>query len=340
MKSDLIPSGLTTGIGSLPHHNIDAALALSFRFQIPFLPQIPIRNPWEYSIPQGLEGLPGLRIESDGSPSLDFSVWEGRSKAFEDRLSFAFEGSAGKASFEGFEPSAATSSSWQPFLWELSERATQVAKVQVVGPLTAQWSLRTTEGKRLDNDLGVSHQVFRLILARAIGMCRRLLSIGVKPLLFLDEPALFVLSNQSPAHQVALKELALVVRALQKEGAAVGLHCCSNTQWASILGLGLDFLSIDSALSLKSVLAEKEAVSAFVSRGGRFALGVIPTSTPGGIEGLDVPSLKEALLSEAKSEMSMLRTALWTPACGLALHTPKDADLVFALLAEFSESLF
>jgi hypothetical protein len=336
--SDFIPSGLTTGIGSLPHHNIDAALAFSFRFKIPFLPQIPIRNPWEYSIPQGLEGLPGLRIEPDGSPYLDYGVWLGRSKAFEERLGLAFGASLGKASFEGFEPSSATSSSWQPFLWELSERATQVAKVQIVGPLTAQWSLRTTEGKRLDNDLEVSHQVFRLILARAIGMCRRLLSIGVKPLLFLDEPALFVLSNQSPSHQVALRELALVVSALQKEGASVGLHCCSNTEWASVMELGLDFLSIDSTLSLASVLAEEAAVAAFLDRGGRFAMGVVPTSVPNGIESLDLNALRE-VLALGTHDSRVFGKALWTPACGLALHTPKDADTVFALLAEFSESV-
>ncbi len=54
----------TTGIGSLPHHNIDAALAFSFQATIPFLPQIPIRNPWEYMIAQALEGVPGLEVET------------------------------------------------------------------------------------------------------------------------------------------------------------------------------------------------------------------------------------------------------------------------------------
>jgi hypothetical protein len=52
----------TTGIGSLPHHNIDAALSFSFKTGIPFLPQIPIRNPWEYMIAQALENLPGLQV--------------------------------------------------------------------------------------------------------------------------------------------------------------------------------------------------------------------------------------------------------------------------------------
>ena len=33
----------------------DAALAFSFSMDVPFLPQIPIRNPWEYMIAQALE---------------------------------------------------------------------------------------------------------------------------------------------------------------------------------------------------------------------------------------------------------------------------------------------
>src|SRR5690242_12697554 len=73
----------TTGIGSLPHHNVDAALEHSFRMGVPFLPQIPIRNPWEFMIAQALEGLPGLQVEKDGSVSLDAAVWAGRARAFQ-----------------------------------------------------------------------------------------------------------------------------------------------------------------------------------------------------------------------------------------------------------------
>src|SRR4051794_21067651 len=61
----------TTGIGSLPHHNVDAALAYSLRFGIPFLPQIPMRNAWEFMIAQALEDLPGLRVDDDGTATLD-----------------------------------------------------------------------------------------------------------------------------------------------------------------------------------------------------------------------------------------------------------------------------
>ena len=76
------PSPPTTGIGSLPHHNADAALEHSFRMGIPFLPQIPIRNPWEFMIAQTLEGLPGLQADADGSVTLNTDIWLSRASAF------------------------------------------------------------------------------------------------------------------------------------------------------------------------------------------------------------------------------------------------------------------
>src|SRR3954463_3694303 len=105
--SKLRPS--TTCIGSLPHHNVDAALEYSFRLGIPFLPQIPIRNPWEYMIAQALEGLPGLQVERDGEVKLNFDVWKDRSAAFQKRLDEALANRANDA-FETYEPSAASSS--------------------------------------------------------------------------------------------------------------------------------------------------------------------------------------------------------------------------------------
>src|SRR3954470_6485194 len=108
----------TTGIGSLPHHNRDTALEFSFKFGIPFLPQIPIRNSWEFMIAQAIEGLPGLQIEEEGVVSLNKDIWDRQSHLLAQRLEKAFR----EEDFEAFEPSAATSSCWQPFLWELQER--------------------------------------------------------------------------------------------------------------------------------------------------------------------------------------------------------------------------
>ena len=58
--------GLATGIGSLPHHNVDAALDLIFQYipNIPFWPQLPKRDIREGMVAQFSENLPFLKIES------------------------------------------------------------------------------------------------------------------------------------------------------------------------------------------------------------------------------------------------------------------------------------
>jgi hypothetical protein len=340
MSREKVPFGATTGIGSLPHHNIDAALEYAFRFEIPFLPQIPMRNPWEFSLPQGLDGIPGIRVESDGSVLLDTGVWVGRAKDFDDKLSHAFDQASQASAFEAFEPSAATSSSWQPFLWELQERGTRVAKIQTVGPLTAQWSLRSTDNERLDQHPDISRQIFRLVLARALGMARRLLSIGVTPVLYLDEPALFIFSSENPAHLLGLQQLKVLVQTLQKEGVAVGLHCCSNTKWEALGQLGLDFLSFDTRLSLASLLDSQAWVAQFIAQGGRLSLGIVPTTDGGeaitSLRGRVLQSEVSSAMEEALGPVAQtaLNQALWTPACGLALHTPRDAEHVLSVLLD------
>lgn len=335
----------TTGIGSLPHHNVDAALAFSFRMGIPFLPQIPIRNPWEYMIPQALEGLPGLQAERDGAVSLDFEIWKSRRENFSDRLSEAFAKSATERdAFEAFEPSAAISSCWQPFIWEASENELRAAKIQIAGPMTAQWVLKLSDGETIERHPELSTQIYRLILARALAMSRRLLEKGIQPLLYLDEPGLYALSPANPRHVLALQEMKLLVQALRKERVTVGMHCCSNTDWSAVLGLGIQVLSLDAELSLRGLLTRHgKQASEFIRSGGRLSLGVIPTARSSVLQSLNVQHLFAGVLdhfgeawgSDPELVRLALSRAIYTPACGLALHSVADSETVLEALMEF-----
>lgn len=350
----------TTGIGSLPHHNIDTALAYSFQMGIPFLPQIPIRNPWEFMLAQALEELPGLQAEKDGTVTLDLDIWTSRAKTLTDRLNESFHrGVENPSAFESFEPSAAVSSSWQPFLWELVERKTTLAKIQIAGPITAQWSLRLLESARDQNSkirkgiFAIDHfpdlttQIYQFILARSLAMTRRLQAHGIQPLLYLDEPALYSLSLENPRHVLALQELKLLIQTLRKEGVWVGLHCCSNTVWDALLGpsgLGIHYLSIDTELSLKSLLTVPgHALENFIRSGGRLSLGVIPTTRSSVLHSLQIQDLFAHLLDQFSEKWGnqpqlvkkTLAEAIYTPACGLALHSVSDSELVLEILNEF-----
>ncbi len=350
----------TTGIGSLPHHNVDAALAFSFQLGVPFLPQIPIRNPREFMIAQALDGLPGLQVAPDGSIRLDADAWRNGQAEFGVRLEQAFARSGeDREAFSAFEPLPESSLSWQPFIWECAERRVSDAKLQLAGPLTSQWAIHTTNpvsGSTPDPHPGLLTQIYRLVLARALGMTRRLGETGARPWIFLDEPGLFGFNPQNPRHRLALEELRLLIQTLRKDGAQVGLHCCSNTHWPSVLGLGLDFLSIDTSLSLESLLGLKGDTQApqnrddrehagqdllqFEKQGGKLALGVIPTGSPELIHSLRprevYQRLEETTYRGLGREVGhrLLDQSLYTPACGLGLQSVGDAEMVLDLLAE------
>jgi methionine synthase II (cobalamin-independent) len=342
-----LPGCLSTMIGSLPHHNIDAALAMAFQVDVAFLPQIPIRNPWEFMIAQALDGMPGLTVEKDGATTLDIGVWTGRAHALNERLLAAFASSSRASAFEAFEPGSATSSSWQPFLWELHERGAKVAKIQLAGPLTCQWVLRLSDGSSASRHSDVTSQIYRLVLARALAMARRLQADGIQPVLFLDEPGLYGFMPTDPRHLLALQELKLLVQALRKENVIVGLHCCSDTDWASVLSLELSYLSLDTGLSLPSLLARSEALEQFLKGGGRLSLGVIPTDpSHGGAGSFEPAALFEGLLTAfARSPLGAkpplvkeaLQKALYTPACGLAMHTAGQAEAALTALVDFTK---
>lgn len=351
----------TTGIGSLPHHDVNAALDHSFRMGIPFLPQIPIRAPWECMVAQALESLPGLQANADGSVTLNTDTWLARAEPFSRRLEQALD----RGADNDFEPTPSASSCWQPFVRKLGERGTKLAKIQIAGPMTAQGAieLKDSAGRGVDpaefaeRNPGLSNQVFRLILARALAMSRRIRAQGAQPLIFLDEPGLCGLKLASPKHALALQQLRLLMQALREEGAWIGAHCCGETDWGVVLDLPIHYLSIDASLSLPSLLSPKHegALLRYLGEGGRLALGVIPTTgfPPTG-DARDGEALKARIgamsdelaltLSRALGkEPGLLRKALsealYTPACGLAFQSAADTERTLASLRIFEARL-
>lgn len=335
--------GLTTGIGSLPHHNADAAIEFAFSFGIPFLPQIPIRNASEYMIPQALEGLPGLNVDLEsGAASLDLVRWKLEAPDLAQRLDRAFANLQDRTAFEGFEPSAEAASCWKPFLWELGERKLKFAKIQIAGPLTCQWVLQIEDGSKVEAHPELGMQIMRLVLARALAMTRALQKQGVQPLIYVDEPGLYAFQGSNPKHVLALQELRLVLQALSHEGALVGLHCCSDTDWKRVLELPLDVLSLDTHLSLSRLMAQPSDLEAYLRRGGRLSLGVIPTSGESSPRE-DARTLlgwletRSPLAQTARALLTWaLGDALLTPACGLALASVPESQSVQARLLQFA----
>jgi hypothetical protein len=334
LGADMLPTLATSGIGSLPHTQLELALQQALQLDIPAAPQLPQRDSAEYMVPQALEGLHGLRADAEGNAELDLGDWRRAAATLDARLDRALERDDG---VQRFLPSSATWQALRPFLWEVEQRKLRFAKVQLAGPFTLRWVLRTTRGEPLaaaPEGKAIERQIFRLVLARALALARRLRETGARPVIFLDEPGLYAFDRRDPQHLVSLQELRVVVLALRREGAVVGVHCCGNTEWGPLLGLGWDVVSIDARLSLEALLATGAAFEKFQAAGGVLSLGVVPTD-------LSAPDDLDAVLRDARERLrpEALGRCLLTPACGLALRSVQDAERIFSELRRAQQEL-
>lgn len=158
---------------------------------------------------------------------------------------------------------------------------------------------------------------------RGRAMITRARSAGHEVIFVLDEPAL--------ANSPVSPEEAEVLGALREVGARVGLHCCGNTDWGRLLGLPLDYLSLDVHLSLDALLAHREAWRAFE---GALMLGVVPTNPGATWDSAAIATKLEAVFTPRQLERSLL-----TPACGLALHSVASAEAIIAGLRQVQRRL-
>jgi hypothetical protein len=323
----LLPPGAITGIGSLPHTQMEMGLQMALAVDVPYLPQLPSGNPHELMVPAALEGLPGLEVADDGSCLVDLATWEAGQRALATELEQALR--SGEAS--RFLPTPASARALQPFLFEVRERKLAFAKAQLAGPATVRWSTPLSGGGMVADHPGLDGQIFRLLLVRALALVQALRAAGTTPLFYLDEPGLVALNTRDARHLAVLTELRLLVAALRREGALVGLHCCGNTRWAALLDLGLDLLSFDVRLSLDALLESPEALRAFLDGGGGLSLGIVPTNLGEEADPVELVRAAETSFAAAMPEQTgALRTVLLTPACGLGLRSVSDAEQIFA----------
>ena len=334
----LLPPYATTGIGSLPHTQGELGLQLALQLEVPFLPELPSGAPGELMIASALEGLPGLSFDEQGMCTVDRAAWEAGSADLSRRLDAAL----GSGELASFEPSPSARRAWRPFLWEVQARKLALAKAQLAGPFTVRWGTRLSSGGVVVNDAAVDRQVFRLLLARSLAMVRALHAVGATPLFYLDEPGLYALDVREGRHLLNLQETRLLVVALQREGALVGLHCCGNTAWEALLGLGLDLLSFDVRLSLDAVLEAPGPLETFLERGGGLSLGIVPTDLGEDASVAELVAAAEASLQSvlgAARTRALLEHSVLTPACGLALRTVPDTERIVEQLREARAAL-
>jgi hypothetical protein len=132
-----------------------------------------------------------------------------------------------------------------------------------------------------------------------------------------------------------LDVLAFVIEEID---AAVGIHCCGDTDWGAVAALRPGWLSWDVAALGPGFLAGVDQISRALAADTRLMWGIVPT-TPGPLPDQNVivsrygTAVANLIVAGAPLE-SLKQRAWFTPACGLAGLSVADAQAVAALLEE------
>ena len=312
---------MPTAIGSMPHTDLEPALALvsAYLQDVPAWPQLPRRTPSEGMVAQVIKGLPGIQQRGE-----------------------AYEVTSEEALLEALQApghwkmSSDVASGFWAFLNQF-QGPSRAVKGQIVGPVTLGLSLRDPKG---------SSVLYRPELAEAladyigrVAAHQEALLQGVCPatLMVLDEPGLGSLAPQDQKWGVRLTQ-----RAATHLRGMVGVHCCSLPPWCALLSGGFQVLSFDALNYGESLLPHGEALKGFLRGGHYLAWGLVPTREEAlGRESAQTlltrwEGLVGSLVAAGVPMTHLIGGALFTPACGLAGLSQAGAEGALKLTAELA----
>jgi methionine synthase II (cobalamin-independent) len=322
MREVLLPIGLATGIGSLPHEDPDEAaeFALDRQPRLPAAPSLPRRSPVEGMIPQAAWGVAGVVVLPDGSLMVDESVIDPDLPLTDSALDA--EPFVGLRAF-------------------LDAAAGRVApfKIQLTGPVTLGLALHAM-GASPERAFAVAAKAVEGRTGEVVAAARRA-APGATTVVFLDEPGLT--AALEPGFPWPVDDtLDLVSSALASiEGHAIaGLHCCGRADWQAVLQAGPQILSLPVDAGARD---HAGAFAGFLERGGWIAWGAVPTDRPLG-ESAEILWRRlmgewDVLMDGGCDPLLLLQQGMVTPACGLAGLDPLQADRVLELAGHLAHRI-
>ncbi|HET6952161.1 MAG TPA: hypothetical protein VFI47_17400 [Acidimicrobiales bacterium] len=299
MREVLLPIGLASAVGSLPHDDVAGAIdfVLATQPRLPAAPSLPRRSAVEGMIPQAAWGIPGVLVLPDGSLLVDEA-------AVDPDLPLGT--AVDDEPFVGL----------RAFLAAIDGRVAPY-KIQITGPVTLGLALHAV-GVRADRAFAVAAKAVGSRIREVLGAARRA-APGATTLLFLDEPGLT--AALEPGFPLGVDDtLDLVSGALAsiEDEAIAGLHCCGRADWPVVLQAGPQMLSLPVEAGASD---HPGAFADFLERGGWLAWGAVPTDRPLGdtaeILWRRLVAEWDALVEGGCAADTLVEQALITPACGL-----------------------
>lgn len=333
--------GLATGIGSLPHKDVEGALDLIFKYtpHIPFWPQLPKRDIREGMIAQFSEGLPCLRVSRDG---LFFSTLQDKEKELEIFYERIIAGDV-----EYFKISQDFAFGLHKFYQRLEEsglKEVEFIKCHVTGPFTFAASIKDEGGNALLHNPVFMQAILKGLVMKALWQIKFFRKFNKKIIIFVDEPYLGCFgSAYTPINREdVVKGLRELTEGIKSEDALVGVHCCGNTDWSIFTDVqGIEIINFDAFGFLDRLLLYADNLKDFIKQGGILCWGIVPTQEFTDKETADLLIKKinhgiDILTKKGLERDLLLDRLLLSPSCGLGSLDSKKPEKIFKLLLDVS----
>ena len=336
--------GLATGIGSLPHKDIEAALDLIFKYlpHIPFWPQLPKRDIREGMIVQFSENLPCLKVSRDG---LFFSTLQDKEKELEIFYERIIAGDV-----DYFKISQDFASGLHKFYQRLKNSSSsdiEFIKCQITGPFTFAASVKDESGGALLHNPVFMQVTLKGLMMKALWQIEFFKEFNKKIIMFVDEPYLGCFgSAYTPINREdvvgGLREL---TEGIKSQDVLLGVHCCGNTDWSIFTEIDtIDIINFDAFGFLDRLVLYADNLQKFLKRGGMLCWGIVPTQEFTDKETADllVKDIKDGITSLTKKGLDrdlLLENLLVSPSCGLGTLDIEKSAKIFKLLLDVSLSI-
>jgi hypothetical protein len=329
------PGTLATGVGALPHRDPKAAVDEVLRIfpRFPYVPTLPNRGFLESIVFSDSAMLPG-RMMRDGRLMVDASrdITADMERIYLDYM-------------ERNTAPYATLPEYGSGFFEMVTRDLSGAlllKCQVTGPVTFGMQVVDAEKRPIYYDTQFADILGKLIALRARWSEEEILRrTGLsQTLVILNEPYLASLgSSVIPIDRDAVIAGWHDISALVEGG--LGVHCCTNTDWAFLVSLRPSVISFDAYGNAREFLLYMEEVAEFLESGGVVAWGIVP-SDPKVFSRETVDSLAARFLEIRETVTEHVdgevfdRRSLVTPSCGIQLGTEAESVAIMEAAAAVS----
>ncbi len=258
---------LTTGMGILPHQELERALSVAMSVDIPFWPQLPKMDYYEDMYVQASENFPGVIVDAENR-RLSFSTPQ-----FSAGLEHAL---MNWDNDDFFRMSPRYSAAYHRFLSADLSRYLSI-RGQLEGPVSFGLNVLDTEKQPMILNAEARSLLFDFLARKANCQLGELKEKNPNAFLFIDEPGMqYIFSGLSGyTDDMARRDLEGFFAQIDHPR---GIHLCGNPDWDFLLHLDIDILSFNAYNCGELFVKYHDGIKRFVDKGGMFGWGLVPAN--------------------------------------------------------------